>query len=156
MTYWCIKILIQLLQRKVFQLFFILVGKYLGHFTDSCVLRNPIRAVIINKNAYHLKMTGNYSGENLPLPEHKYIEILGRGGLWKVDDNMILISKVAKCHFKIITSVPTIKFDCKSIVSTLMKNPFIRESLSKLRIKSTDTITKKEIALNLLEELLTL
>ena len=101
-------------------------------------------------------MTRNYSGENLPLPERKYIEILGRGGMWKVDDNMTLISKVAKCHFKIITSVPTTKFDCKSIVSTLMKNPFIRESLSKLRIKSTDTITKKEIALNLLEELLTL
>ena len=72
------------------------------------------------------------------------------------DINMTLISKVAKCHFKIITSVLTTKFDCKSIISTLMKNPFIRESLSKLRIKSTDTITKKEIALNLLEELLTL
>ena len=50
----CVKILIyQLLQRKIFQLFRILVGMYLGHFTDGCVLRNPIPAVIIISNAYH-------------------------------------------------------------------------------------------------------
>ena len=96
------------------------------------------------------------SGENLPLSEHKHIEILDRGGLWKVDNNVILIFKVAECHFKTITSVPTTKIDCKSIVSTLMKNPIIHENMSKIRSKSTDTIVKREIALNLLEDLLTL
>ena len=37
-----------------------------------------------------------------------------------------------------------------------MKNPIIYENMSKIRSKSTDTIIKKEIALNLLEDLLTL
>ena len=35
-----------------------------------------------------------------------------------------------------------------------MKNPFIYESMSKIRSKSTDTVIKKETALNLLEDLL--
>ena len=59
-------------------------------------------------------------------------------------------------YFKTITSVPTTKIDRKSIVSTLMKNPIIHENMSKTRSKSTDTIIKKEIILNLLEDLLTL
>ena len=50
-------------------------------------------------------MTRKCSGENLPLPEHNYIEILDRGELWKVDNNVELIFKVAECHFKTITSV---------------------------------------------------
>ena len=56
-------------------------------------------------------------------------------------------------HFR-ISSIPTTKIDCKSIVSNLMKNPFIYESMSKIRSKSTDAVIKKEIALNLLEDLL--
>ena len=101
-------------------------------------------------------MTGKCSGDNLPLPEHKHIEILNRGGLWKVDNNVTLIFKVTECYSKAITSVPTTKIDCKGIVSTLMKNPIIHENMSKVRSKSTDTIIKKEIGLDLLEDLLTL
>ena len=74
-------------------------------------------------------MAGKCSGENLPLPEHKHIEILDRGGLWKVDNNVTLIIKVAECHFKTITSVPATKNDSKSILSTLMKNPIIHENM---------------------------
>ena len=69
---------------------------------------------------------------------------------------MTLIFKVAKCHLKTITNVPTAKIDCKPIVPTLMKNPIIHENMSKTRSKSTDTIIKKEIALNLLEDPLAL
>ena len=75
-------------------------------------------------------MAGKCSGESLPLPEHKYIEILDRGGLCKVDNNVTLIFKVAECHFKAITSVPTTKIDCKNIVFILMKNPIIHENMS--------------------------
>lgn len=32
----------------------ILVGMYLGSFTDNCIIRNPLPAVLINSNAYHL------------------------------------------------------------------------------------------------------
>ena len=66
-------------------------------------------------------MAGKCSGEILTLPEHKHIEILDWGGLWKVDRNATLIFKVAECHFKAITSVQTTKIDCKSILFTLMK-----------------------------------
>ena len=69
---------------------------------------------------------------------------------------MTLIFKVAECHLKTISSVPTTKIDCKSIVSTLVKNCIIREYMSKIRRKSTDTIVKIELGLNLLEDLLTL
>ena len=63
-------------------------------------------------------LAGKCSGEinlqvNLPLPEHKHIEILDGGGLWKVDNNVKLIFKVAECHFKIITIVPKTKIDCQ-------------------------------------------
>ena len=37
-----------------------------------------------------------------------------------------------------------------------MKNPIIHENMSKIRSKSTDAIIKKEIALNLLADLLRL
>ena len=48
------------------------------------------------------------------------------------------------------------KIDCKSIISTLIKNPITHENMFKFRSKSTDLIIKKEIALTLLEDLLTL
>ena len=66
---------------------------------------------------------------------------------------MTLIFKVAECHLKTISIVPTTKIDCKSIVSTLMKNRIIHEYMSKIRSQSTDTIIKKELDLNLLEDL---
>ena len=69
------------------------------------------------------------SGENLPLPEHKHIEIIDRDGLREVDNSVTLTFKVSECHFERITSVPTTKINCKSIVSTLMKNPFIYKSV---------------------------
>ena len=57
---------------------------------------------------------------------------------------------------KTISSVPATKIDCKSIVSTLIKNRIIHEYMSKIRSKSTDIIIKNKVALNLLEDLLTL
>ena len=67
-------------------------------------------------------MTGKPSGENLPSPEHKHLDIL----------------------------------DSKNIVSTLMKNPIIHDNKSKIRSKSIDAFIKKDIALNLIENLLAL
>ena len=67
-----------------------------------------------------------------------------------------LILKVAECHWKTISSVPATKIDCKSIVSTLIKNRIIHEYMSKIRSKSTNTIIKNKVDLNLLEDLLTL
>ena len=94
-------------------------------------------------------MTEKCSGDNLPLPEHKHIATC------KVYNNFILIFKVAEYHLESIISVPRAKIDYKGIESTLIKNQFIHENMSKARIKLTDTF-KKEIALNQLEDLLKL
>ena len=74
-------------------------------------------------------MVRQYSGENLPLPEHKHIEIIDQDGLREVDNSVTLTFKVSECHFKRITSVPATKINCKSIVSTLRRNSFIHESV---------------------------
>ena len=42
------------------------------------------------KQCLSFLMTRKCSGENLALPEHKHIEILHRGGSWKVDNNVII------------------------------------------------------------------
>ena len=69
---------------------------------------------------------------------------------------MKLIFKDAECHFKTITSVPTTKIDRKSIVSSLMRNLIIHDNNSKITSKSTDAFIETDIALNLIENLLTL
>ena len=81
---------------------------------------------------------------------------LDGGGLWKVDNSVTLIFTVAECYFKTITNFPTTKIDCKSIVSTLMKNRIIHNNKFKIRSKSIDAFIKKDIALNLIENLLAL
>ena len=81
---------------------------------------------------------------------------LDGGGLWKVDNSVTLIFTVAECYFKTITNFPTTKIDCESIVSTLMKNRIIHNNKFKIRSKSIDAFIKKEIALNLMENLLAL
>ena len=45
---------------------------------------------------------------------------------------------------------------CKNILSTLMKNPIIHDNKSKIRSKSIDGFIKKDIALNLIQNLLAL
>ena len=123
------------------------IMSYLSGYVFGTFYRR-LRSARSNTSSYYQQqclsflMAGKCSGENLPLPEHRHIKILDRIGLWKVDNIVTLIFKVVECHFKRITSVPTTKIDCKSIVSTLMKNHFILESMSKIRSKSTDTIIK--------------
>ena len=61
-----------------------------------------LRSAKSNTSSYYQQqslsflMAGKCSGKNLPLPEDKHVEILDRGGLWKVDNNMTLIFKVAE------------------------------------------------------------
>ena len=74
------------------------------------------------QQCFSFLMTGKPSGENLPSPEHKHLDVL----------------------------------DSKNIVSTLMKNPIIHDNKSKIRSKSIDAFIKKDIALNLIQNLLAL
>ena len=100
-------------------------------------------------------MAGKCVGENVTLPEHKHVNIMDRGDLWKVNENVISIFKIAERYFRIATQRHVVKIDSKSIVSNLMANATVLYYAKVLKSKSEETI-KKEVALNLLEDLLTL
>ena len=56
-------------------------------------------------------------GENDTLPEHKHVNVMDRGGLWKVNENITSSFKNAKRYFGIATQKHVVKIDSKSIVS---------------------------------------
>lgn len=98
---------------------------------------------------------GKCTGESLSLPMHKHVDTLNRGGLWKVTEEVVAIFSVAEKQFLATTKNTTNRIDCKAIVDVLLRNSLILDSFSKIRGKSS-THVKKEIALNLLNDLLTL
>ena len=61
-------------------------------------------------------------GKNATLPEHKDVNIMDRGGSQKVNENVISISKIAECYFRIATQKHVVKIDCKSIASNETAN----------------------------------
>ena len=56
----------------------------------------------------------------LPFQNIKHIDIMDRGGLWKVNENVTSIFKIAERYFRIATQKHVVKIDSKSIVSNLM------------------------------------
>ena len=100
-------------------------------------------------------MAAKCKDEKLLIPEHKRVELLDRGGLWKVNTDVIAIFSVAESYFLSSSTKGANYIDAKSIASALMTNPCVLTHFSTIRDNSPD-IVKKEIALNLLEDLLTL
>ena len=102
-------------------------------------------------------MAGKCDGESISivLSEHRHVQVLDRGGLWRVTSDVTSIFKVAEHYFKCATQKPTTKIGCQIIVSSLMTNLIVLTHAAAIRSKSSDLI-KKEIVLNLLEDLLTL
>ena len=93
--------------------------------------------------------------ENVTLPEHKHVNIMDRGDFWNVNENVTSIFKFAERYFRTATQKHVVKIDSNSIVSNLMANATVLHHATVLKSKSEETI-KKEVALNLLEDLLTL
>ena len=123
---------------------------------ELLIIFNDWKIVLEKIYLYKTQKLKKFLMENfIFLCRDKHIEIWDPDGTWKVDNKVLVIFKVTEYHFKSITSVPTTRIDCKGIVPTLVKTPFIHENLCKARSKSTDRI-KKEIALNHLEDLLIL
>ena len=132
-----------------------LSGYVFGTFYRRLRFSKSKSSTLYHQQCLSFLMAGKCSGESLPLPEHTHVQLLDRGGLWKVNNYVTSIFQVAECHFKNIAQINTTKIDAPSLVSTLIKNPFIQENVSFIRNSSPDII-KKEIAYNLLEDLLTL
>ena len=80
---------------------------------------------------------------------------MDRGGLWKVNENVTSIFKIAEHCFRIATQKHVFKIDSTSIASNLMANATVLHHATVLKSNSEEII-KKEVALNLLEYLLTL
>ena len=92
-------------------------------------------------------MVGKQDGERIPivLSEHRHVELLDRGGLWRVTSDVTSIFKVTEYYFKCATQKPTTKIDCQTTVSSLMTNLTVLTHAAAIRNKSSDLI-KKEIA----------
>ena len=67
-------------------------------------------------------MTRKRVDENVTLPEHKHVNIMDRGGLWKVNENFTSIFKIAERYFRIATQKHAVNIVSKSIVSNLIVN----------------------------------
>ena len=93
--------------------------------------------------------------KTVALPEHRHVDVLNRGDLWKVNEDVIAIFSVAEDYFLSSTKKLQNKILSKDIVNALMENYIVLESFVKVRQSSPGNI-KKEIVFNLLERLLTL
>ena len=100
-------------------------------------------------------MAGKCVGEYISLLEHKYVDVLNGGGLWKVNEDVIAVFSVAEAYLLSSTKKLQNKIVSKDIVNALTENCIVLQSLAKVRRSSPDNINK-EIAFNLLENLLTL
>lgn len=76
---------------------------------------------------------------------------MDHGCLWKVNETVLTIFKTTEYYFKQAISKYV---DCESIMSNLLSNSIILNYFKILKNKSNETI-KKEIAVNLMEHLLT-
>ena len=98
-------------------------------------------------------MAGKCVSETVSLPEHRHVDVLNRGGLWKVNEDVIAIFSVAEAYF--LSSTKKLQNKIVSIVNALMENCMVLESFTKVRRTSPDNI-KNEIAFKFLEDFLTL
>ena len=102
-------------------------------------------------------IAGKCDGQSIPivLSEHRHVELLDRGGLWRVTLDVTSIFKVAECYFKCATQKPTTKIDCQTIVSSLMTNLTVLTHATAIHNKSS-VLIKKETPLNLVGDLFNL
>ena len=89
------------------------------------------------------------------LPEHKNVNMRNRSVLWKVKTEVIYIFIEAESTFKSMVFKCLHHIDSKEIVSWLQKNSSVLANFSKIK-SQTGQAVKMEVALNLLEDLLSL
>ena len=73
-------------------------------------------------------MAGKCVGEIIYSPEHRHVIVLDRGGLWKVNEDVIAIFSVAEAYFLSSTKKLQNKIVSKEIVSALIENYTVLES----------------------------
>ena len=134
-------------------------------YLSGCVFGTFYHRILFSKTAhqdqtYHqqclsFSVAGKCVGETIYLTEYRHVNVLNRGGLWKVNEDVIAIFSVAEVYFLSSTKKLQNEIVSKDMVSAPMENCTMLESFAKVRRSSPDNI-KKEVAFNLLEDLLTL
>ena len=92
--------------------------------------------------------------KTISLLEHRHADVLRRGFLWKVNEDVISLFSFAEAYFLPSTKKLQNKILSKNIVDALIKNCAVLELFVEVRRSSPHNI-KKEIAFNLLEDCLT-
>ena len=88
-------------------------------------------------------VTGKCVGETISLPKHRHVDVLNRGGLWKVNEDVIAIFSVSEAYFLSSTKELQNKIVSKDIVNALMENCMVLERFAKVRRSSPDNIKKR-------------
>ena len=85
----------------------------------------------------------------------RLIDLKNRGGLWKIKSIAITIFMIAESHFLAASEKFITKIDCEHLVSIILRDTWVIANMNSIR-RSCDPEVKKEIAMNLMEDLLTL
>jgi len=85
----------------------------------------------------------------------KLIDSKDRGGLWRVNSNTLSIFSIAECLFQNSTKNFVNKIGVSEMVSRLMSDAPLVAYFNNTRVQS-ELPVKKEVALNLLEDMLSL
>lgn len=114
-----------------------------------------------NKNEYQehclsiLETCKYLEGSETDAEHLKLIDAKDRGGLWRVNANTIAIFSIAECLFQNNTKHFVTKIDVSEMVSELLSDAPLVAYFNNMRARS-ELHVKKEVALNLLEDMLSL
>ena len=105
----------------------------LEHFIAEYVSqRPPIKIKLNHQQCLSFVVAGKCVGETISLPEHRHVNVLNRGGLWKVNEDVAIFS-VAEAYFLSSTKKLQDKIVSKDIVTALMENYMVLESFAKVK-----------------------
>lgn len=85
--------------------------------------------------------------------EHKLIDIRNRGGLWKVRKGGVNLFKICETYFLSATKDFVTKIDANLLAEMMLQDPMVLSQFGTI-FKSCDPQIKREIGMNLLEEML--
>lgn len=94
-------------------------------------------------------------GSETDTRHQKLVEIKNRGGLWKIKSTAITIFMIAETYFLSATKSFVAKIDAEYLVSLLLKDAYLVACFNSIRSSCSQEV-KKEIALNLIEDMLIL
>ena len=110
-------------------------------------LKNSSNLSICQQQCLSLLLAGQSRDTN-DLPEHKLVNTLDRGGLWKVTSDVISIFiNQSEATFQTATQKCISKNDSKEIVKYLMKHSCVLSIFSRIQ---ANLVVKKEVTMSLL------